>query len=166
MDLGEDYLPNALSCSPMIRAFYSPVADLDEYVTVLREKSESRRASDPRFAEYHKLLEQIRKVNRTNELSLNIEERKKLAGIEKEISRLQEEMTPDQDEAPDGEENPKKDLVLTESLMILSDLVALEETLSGTPETAAEPAPIDQGVNRWQWLGDLFNVEPDPAGNE
>jgi hypothetical protein len=96
-------------------------------------------------------------MNRTSALPLNIGERKELANVERQISKLQEELVPDEGDEPDGSESRKKDLILTESLRILADLVALGE--AEAESEAAEVVPPDEENNWWRRLGDLFGVE-------
>jgi len=142
MELGEEYLPNALDLSDVTSATYTPVADLAPLIPTLRTNSETRCANDPRFIAYGKLLQRIETINKTEELPLNLDERRALAKSEKELSTLEAELDPDTD-TENTPETPKKDikhdLVLQESLNVLADFVQLTR-----PSVAPPAQPVVQ----------------------
>lgn len=164
-EVGESSLRNPLAWSQDAPAAYLPVADLKPYVPTLREKSEKRRAIDPRFVVYKKLLDRAREIQTSKDISLNIDERRKLARAEKEMAALKEYegAGADEEDDEDGEEggddksgeNPEKkgpDPVLLETLSVLADFVNLQQV---KPRVAEEvPPPVEEksfaeGVMDW-----------------
>jgi hypothetical protein len=154
MELGEEFLPNALSLSPVPPARYSVVGNPASKVPLLREKSEKRRAEDPRFIAYGKVLERIDRINKAEELPLNIDERRALAKSEKELSELEAEMDPDNENEDAKTRDTKHDLILQESLRILADYVALEKKEAKPAESSVVAAPpekksLAQSITEW-----------------
>lgn len=134
MELGEDTLPNPIKCIPVNKAIYKPVSNLGTVITELRQKSKERLAHDPRFAAYQKLLKRIEKINNNKSISLNIDERRKLAIADKELSELQEKLMPADDgfedpEKPDDEEKAEhSDIVLDEAIKVMGDYMGYKES--------------------------------------
>ncbi len=139
MEVGEEYLPHAMSWSVVDRALYRPAADLEELLPALRRQSEERRANDPRFQAYKELLERLGERQRSSDVSLKLEDRVALARSEKELQKLIQDTDP-----KDGEkkEQPTSDLVLIESLHILSDLIALQAQPPAAPLAATKPVEM------------------------
>jgi len=135
MEFDENFLPNAIEWSKANKAEYSPSGDLSSVIPALKVTSARRRVENPDLAAYAKLLSHVNLVSKREELPLNIIERKKLARTEKELSDLQSELTPGEDNAAQSEQKGKRDVVLAESLKILADLVALQKK---GPEPNAE----------------------------
>jgi len=157
MELGEEYLPNALELSAVGPASYKPVADLAPLIPTLRTNSEKRCAGDPRFIAYRQLLQRIETINKAEELPLDLDERRALAKSEKELSSLEAELDP---ESEGGAEDTKKsdisrDLVLQESLRILADYVVMkrkEPKTAEPPTTAAYPGKKSLAQSIAEWL--------------
>ncbi|MCX7591999.1 MAG: carboxy terminal-processing peptidase [Kiritimatiellae bacterium] len=126
MQIGEDSLPNPLPWGRVPATEYDRWDNLADVIGILREKSERRRAADPRFVAYRDLLARIAEMQKTDTLPLDLPSRLKMAQTEKELADLQTRLL---EETPEGDE-PKRDgsvdLVLEESLRILADLVALK----------------------------------------
>ncbi len=124
MELGEEFLPNALEWTEVDEVMYSPFADLDELLSRLRDRSEARRGVDERFVAYAELLSRVEAMNDTEWLSLNLETRQRKAQEERELyeaqNRLMAQAAGDED---NGDAPP--DVVLKESLHILADLILL-----------------------------------------
>ncbi len=131
MEVGEDKLPNPIKCVPVNKAAYTPVTDLSTIIASLQQKSTERLGDDPRFAAYKKLLQRIEKINSNKEISLNIEERRKMAVADKELSELQEKLMPATDDgiaSDDGEEDEEhSDIVLDEAVKVMGDYMGYEE---------------------------------------
>jgi len=123
LDYGEDHLPNPMPWSRIEPVEHAAAADLAALLPVLGEGSRERRAGDARFLAYGKLLEGLKAINARRDITLNIEERRKLAATEKQLIDLQNEMAAAED-APPGKKNG--DLILDETLSILADLVLLQ----------------------------------------
>lgn len=124
LELGEDTLANPMPWDTVGRADYDPVADLRTIVAALREKSEDRRANDPRFEVYNRLLQRVRAVNEKKLMPLQLAARLRMAREERELAELQRDLTPD-DTDTEGESR-RKDLVMDEGLRILADLTRLQ----------------------------------------
>jgi carboxyl-terminal processing protease len=135
MEYGEDFLSNPMPWSS-ITPVEHPVADLGAAIPALRRQSEQRRAQNPRFASYRRLVEQTEAMSKRTELPLNIDERRALARQEKDLIDLQNRLIAAEGGGAekDREKDRKNgDLVLDEALNVLSDLAALR------------PAPATQG---------------------
>jgi len=119
MELGEEFLPHALKWSTVYPAFYEPQTAVKDLVPTLTSESKARREQDPRFATYSKVLEKVGERQKTKEISLNVDERIGLAKSERE---LQDELRKTE-ETGEKDDKTAKDIVLSETLSILSDLV-------------------------------------------
>jgi carboxyl-terminal processing protease len=126
LEVGEEYLPNAMGWTVVGKAGYRAVDDLGPLIETLRARSEKRRATDPRFRAQKVMLERLAERQRSQEITLNLEERLALARSERDLEELQEEALEggDRGEPPPARRTP--DLILEESLRILADLVAVE----------------------------------------
>lgn len=156
MEFGEDFLPNALGwCNTNAVPFFSPAVALGPVLTALKERSEKRRAADPAFTAYAKVLSEIESINKMKELPLNLAKRKELAKNEKDLYDLQKSFVPE-DAAEGPEAKDKKsapDMVLKESLKILADLATLQKSQPEAAAAATAPrTAARKGV--WQSLKD------------
>jgi carboxyl-terminal processing protease len=123
MEVGEEYLPHALMWSTVFPALYRRKADLDSILPVLKQQSEERQQKDPRFMAYRSLVEQLGERQKASEISLNLEERLKLARSEKELQKLLQNA-----DVKDAEKDKKnQDIILDEALKILSDFTILQQ---------------------------------------
>jgi carboxyl-terminal processing protease len=118
MDLGEDKLPNALPWTSVEPAVYAPVANLAPLIPQLRARSAQRLAANSRYGRYCRLVQHIRDLNGNTRLPLDMDSRKNMALAEREVRRLQEA---EEEGAVKG--SVKDDVVLDESLGILSDMI-------------------------------------------
>lgn len=125
MEFGEDFLPNALEWSTVREVMYSKFDNLSGIITNLLQKSEQRRDNDDRFIAFRKLLSRIEKLNKSEEISLNIDKRRKKAQAEKELLDIQTELLEQSTGETDNSEDA--DLILSESINILSDLANLQK---------------------------------------
>jgi carboxyl-terminal processing protease len=126
MEVGEDKLPNALSCVPVPAAAYEPVSDLAATIVTLRKQSTQRLAQDERYAAYLQLLGRIEELNTKREISLVLDDRRTMAAADKELNDLQEELAPAEGALEEGEDKPRVDIVLDEALRILADYSTAE----------------------------------------
>jgi carboxyl-terminal processing protease len=128
IEVGEEYLPHALAWSAVFPALYRRAADLHSILSVLKQQSEERQRKDSKFVAYRSLVKQLGERQKTSEISLNFEERLKLARSEKELQNLL------QDTNGPSEEKDKKnqDIILNEAVNILSDFTILEQKLTDT----------------------------------
>jgi carboxyl-terminal processing protease len=140
MEIGEEVLPNALQPSVIRPVLFRHVSDVTPHLAALRDASRQRCETDPRFAAYRDLVSEIGAMNRTNSITLSFAQRRRLAEREKELARLQRQVLDENGDAVDEtgtESQPpkdkKEDLVLEESLRILSDLIDRKQS----------PAPVE-----------------------
>jgi carboxyl-terminal processing protease len=138
LPIGEEHLSHPMEWDRVKPLDYLPNTNMTSIVSVLREKSEKRRATDPRFAANKKLLEQISAMNKASELPLDIESRRKLAETEKQLFHLEEDLSAENESPPPKDQARENDLVLAESLRILADLVVLQRA---KPESLSQPVP-------------------------
>jgi len=129
MEFGEEYMPNPLPWSVTNQVSYlSVVSYMKDIVPVLKERSEKRRASDPKYAAYLKLLGNIESISKMKEVSLNLNKRRELARAEKEMASMEKELVPEEEGTEVNKEKPAaQDVVLNESLKILADLSCLQK---------------------------------------
>ena len=126
MELGEEYLPHALAWSSVYPALYQPLDNLRKVVPTLKDLSEKRRGQDEKFKTYNELVEKLDERQKSNVISLNLDERLQLAKSEKELQSLLDEAE-DGVEKKDDKDDKDADVVLKESLHILCDFVDLAE---------------------------------------
>lgn len=120
LDVGEDLLPNALPYSTVDQLEYSRWKDQSDLVALLQDKSGARRSTDPRFQSFTDLLERMKERQASETITLNIDERRALAAREKELKDQFDEINP--------ETGKKDDLILSETLNIMRDMIAIEAT--------------------------------------
>jgi carboxyl-terminal processing protease len=149
MEVGEEFLPNAMAWSRVPPAPFLAAGDPARVVPELREKSLARRRGDERFGAYDKLLQRVQELSRTRELSLNLAERKHTAAMEKDLSDLEDRLNPD---VGGAEENKDKvDLILEEGLKVLADWTTIQEQRPAAPPPAEEPGlrTLSETVSEW-----------------
>lgn len=129
MDLGEDTLEYALPWNQITRAMYRTHHGLGEQIPLLAENSQKRLAENDEFKHYLSKRDRLEKRYETKTVSLSLSKRITEAKTEKELDDIQDEMM-DQEESED-----RPDLVLRETLNILSDLIDLD-----APRTAKADA--------------------------
>ena len=141
MEVGEEYLKHALSWTQVRPARYWPVGSIKPHLVALREKSLDRRNDDVRYENRRQLLKRLRDMRDEEEVSLHIDQRRERDAEEEKLRKQQEELLKeakndddaDEDENEEGEEGEGKkkqsftDLVLLESMYILSDLIDLQK---------------------------------------
>ncbi len=120
MDVGEEFLKHALPWTQMPQARgYRPVMDMKALIPKLTEISRARRDDDDRYKTRRELLKSLQRLRDRDEVSLNIDVRRKQISSEKDLRDLQEKLFKEAE--ADGEDN--EDLVLWESMHILSDFI-------------------------------------------
>ena len=124
LEIGEEFLPNALPWSQVRKAYYRPwTPSVKPLLSMLKEQSEHRMNDNPAFTNFLAKRERIRKRMETPEISLLLTERVDEIMAEQELEDVQTSMLPD---ATDEEEEKEEDPILDETLLILSDLVELD----------------------------------------
>lgn len=132
MELGEEFLPHALPWSVVNPAFYATLLDQAPPLDILRERSEKRRAANPAFKVRDELITRLGKRLNDEDISLNLEERMKVARADKDLDEQQRAAG---DTAGDDKDDTK-DLVLMESLQVLSDMISWKAP-TNTPAAVA-----------------------------
>jgi carboxyl-terminal processing protease len=131
-DIGEASLLYAIDCPPIERVRYEPATGLAELIPVLAKRSRERRANDPRFDARRQLLERFAQRREAEGISLNIEERRKLARAEEDLLATQNQdaedgpMEPIEEDVTDDDstdDKKKPDLILGEALQIVVDMI-------------------------------------------
>ncbi|MBP5511566.1 MAG: carboxy terminal-processing peptidase [Kiritimatiellae bacterium] len=120
--MGEDKLPGALPWSKVRAALYMPVGDVQKFVPRLKELSAERLSHNERYIRYTRYTRRVREANERTEVPLEIEARRKLMKHENELRKLEEAEEEQEKKKGDGE----NDVILGETLNILSDLVDLQ----------------------------------------
>jgi len=121
MDLGEDKLPNPMPWSCVSSCDYTPVWDLGKWIPTLRAQSAERLTQNPHYGNYCKMVQHLREINTNPAVPLEKQARRKQAAAEAELQRLQNEETKRDHDGLGAND----DIILNESLRILSDLIDL-----------------------------------------
>jgi carboxyl-terminal processing protease len=125
MGLGEDSLEHALPWDTVRKAMYRTENGLTELVPLLTEQSNERLEKNSEFQAYLVRRGRLKERFETKTVSLSLESRIAEAEAEKELDDIQNgSFLADAED----EEDDSKDLVLTEALHILSDLIALKRS--------------------------------------
>ena len=126
MEIGEEFLPNALPWNTVEPSGYARDRTLQPLIPELRKRSADRLAHAPRFATHRKLLERSAERAKNKEVSLNLNARLAEARADRDIEKLQQQ---EDEEVTVGKEKKKKnDVVLDETLHILADLIQMEHS--------------------------------------
>ena len=115
---GEERLDYALQWSMSQRSRFRPFGVLTAAVRELDRLSTERLGKSERFSTYTNLLTQFEAINLQETLPLQFEKRLARARTRTKLKTLQ-------DDFPESEDDVKNDLVLSEALHVLSDLVTL-----------------------------------------
>lgn len=150
LEVGEEYLPNAMQWSRVDPAKFQTDAVEKALVPTLKKRSEERRAKDPKFAALQQLTDQVKKQQQSKEITLRYSERLELARCDKELQKKLEDNAPAaadvvpvstpeaSDKDKEKEKKKKNDIVLNESLNILADWIdAKEQKTAGTKDAPA-----------------------------
>lgn len=141
LDVGEETLPRAMPWTQVRPAPFTPYADAIPPVEDLLARSEARRAQDPEFLRLAETVERIGQRIRTEDISLNLEERMRLARAERELDRVQRSLGSARfREDPEDGETPR-DLALEEAVRILADMIALRQEPGPAAETVRAAGP-------------------------
>ena len=130
MDLGEDSLQHALPWDTVRPAMYRTATGLAELIPLLSEQSKKRIEKDDEFQLFLQRRERLKERYKTKTVSLSLDSRIAEAEAEKELNDIQSGAFLDEES---DEEDDFKDIVLDETLNILSDMIDLKN---------APPAPI------------------------
>jgi carboxyl-terminal processing protease len=122
MDIGEESLKHALPSGTTAPAMYRTMSGIEEIIPLLAEQSKERIDSNEDFQHFLARRERLRERYETKTVSLSLEQRIAEAEAEKELDDIQSGALLNNEE----DEEDSNDLVLDESLMILSDMIDLK----------------------------------------
>lgn len=131
MDIGEDALEHALPWDTIRPAMYRTADGLDEKIPLLAEQSRKRIETNEEFQVFLQRRERLKERYETKTVSLSLETRIAEAEAEKELDDIQSGLLLDEDE------DSTNDIVLDETLHILSDMIDLQN-----PASQKLPAPV------------------------
>jgi len=132
MDIGEDSLEHALPWDTIRPAMYRTRTGLSEKIPLLAEQSKERIDINKEFQLFLSRRERLRERYETKTVSLSLTNRIAEAEAEKELDDIQSGAFLDDD----NEDEKAPDIVLDETLHILSDLIDLE---NAPPTPASTP---------------------------
>lgn len=151
---GEEHLENALQLEPINPANFEQFEYLEPIVATLKENSRERTSTDIQFTTYTQLLGRIDEMYKIEDMPLDLESRKKTAQSEKELYEIQEKLVSSLEETTN--KNYKADLVLTEGLSILADLVTMEQKEEKPKQAPAPPQAEKTYLQMFtEWLRSL-----------
>jgi carboxyl-terminal processing protease len=148
MEVGEEYLPNALPAVQVPSLRYNHSREVAECVDDLVLRSQERREEDERYRAYSELLDYLAEVRKADTVSLHLDERLQMARRERRMSEYLEKGNAvlsgdgtggeDVEAVTEEDEKEKADLVREESLHILVDMIDLLNDKSQKELTQAE----------------------------
>jgi carboxyl-terminal processing protease len=123
MDIGEDTLEHALPWDTIRPAMYRKHNGLTELIPMLSEQSKERLEAEEEFQIYLAKRDRLKERYETKTVSLSLKSRLEEAEAEKELDDIQSGAFLDDEQ----EEDAGADLILKETLNILSDLIDLKQ---------------------------------------
>jgi carboxyl-terminal processing protease len=133
MDVGEDSLEHALPWDTIRPAMYRTQTSLSGLLPLLADQSKERIEQNEEFQAFLAKRERLKERYETKTVSLALADRLAEAEAEKELDDIQSGAFLD----VDGKQEKSKDLILDETLHILSDLIDMEKM--GTPSGMLAP---------------------------
>ncbi len=122
MEIGEEYLRHPIPWSQVDPVPFRPAGNLSTDLDKLRQNSSARIAAADWWQTQIQLLDRIRQVRESEEISLNLAERLRMAEAE---NSLRPESLRQRTAEPDDGLNLEKDIVMREALHILADWIAV-----------------------------------------
>jgi carboxyl-terminal processing protease len=146
MEIGESYLPNALTLSEIEPARFKASGDLSAIIPPLRRQSEERLRNNEPYTDYAAVVARLQEKVRREEVSLNLEERLQSARDDKQLEALVQRLSNETDDSlSESERSDDKDIILNEALLVLRDLVEAQSTptlAAGAPAADRSPRPL------------------------
>ncbi|QHI70688.1 carboxy terminal-processing peptidase [Tichowtungia aerotolerans] len=122
LEIGEEFLPNALPWSQVQSAYYRPWRNsVKPLLPELQIRSQERMRDNPEFRTFMARRERLRERMETPTVSLKLSKRVDEILAEQELENLQDSMV----ETDNGEDKKEEDPILDEALRILTDLTEL-----------------------------------------
>ena len=132
LDIGEDKLTYALPFSRIAPASYALCWDAHRHVPELSRLSAARLKNDERYLKHLGNVRGMREISEREEVTLELNARRKLMAADRELRELDDEPSDDDDDEEAAKKRrrkrnePKKDdIVLDEAYRILMDLIRL-----------------------------------------
>jgi carboxyl-terminal processing protease len=125
MDIGEDSLEHALPWDTVRPAMYRALDGFDAQLPLLTEQSHERLEANEEFQLFLTRRDRLKERYETKTVSLSLTNRLAEAEAEKELDDIQSGAFLSDDEA--GDEAANKDIILDETLFILSDMIDMEK---------------------------------------
>ncbi|WP_372805895.1 carboxy terminal-processing peptidase [Pontiella sp.] len=122
MDVGEDSLEHALPWDTIRPAMYRTYGDLSKLVPMLADQSNDRIENSEEFTTFLAKRERLKQRYETKTVSLSLADRVAEAEAEKELDDIQSGAFLDEDN-----DDKKDDIILDETLHILSDLIDMQQ---------------------------------------
>lgn len=138
MDIGEDSLKHALPWDTIRPAMYRTANGLAELVPLLAEQSKERIENDREFQVFLQRRERLKERYETKTVSLSLTNRIAEAEAEKELDDIQSGAFLEEED----EDDDTNDIVLEETLNILSDMINLKNHPEPAPILTASESPI------------------------
>lgn len=142
LEVGEEFLFNAMPWSSVGAAEYQHDSHTDALIGPLREKSEARREKDQKFTILNDLRARLEKQQKAKEITLKYDERLALARSDKQLQKQLDDNDPGKpthagsDDKEKDEKKKKNDIVLNETLNILSDWIQTSESKAASTKPA------------------------------
>lgn len=130
MDVGEDSLEHALPWDEIRPAMYRPQTGFNHYLPALTAQSKERLTDNDEFQVFLARRDRLKERYETKTVSLSLNERLAEAEAEKELDDIQSGAFLNEDEEEEDEDKIT-DLILDETLLILSDLIDLANMPKG-----------------------------------
>jgi len=127
MDIGEDSLEHALPWDDVRPAMYRTRDGFEKQIPVLTEQSAERLEANEEFQVYLNRRARLKERYETKTVSLSLTDRLAEAEAEKELDDIQSGAFLDDEEDEEDEEEETKDLILNETLHILSDMIDMNK---------------------------------------
>jgi len=132
LDIGEDKMDGALPWTEVEPAMFVPVGNIKSFTTDLKKMSAERLAKNKEYSRHCKLVHGFEEAYERKTIPLQRERRRKLMEEDRALgdmavpeSAVETPAIPDNDDAPAAKDDDKDDIVLMESMHILSDLITL-----------------------------------------
>ncbi|MDD2598509.1 MAG: carboxy terminal-processing peptidase [Kiritimatiellae bacterium] len=148
LDIGEDKMPGALPWTEVAPTMYVPVFDINKFTLPLKKKSAERLSENKDYSRHCKIVQSFKQASERKTIPLQIDARRKLMEDEVALREMDGEESGDTKDSPLEDESgmPRKkmedenDIVLNESMNILSDLIELSGGADMDMETEGDLA--------------------------
>lgn len=127
--IGEDQMPGALPWSEVASAMYFKIDNVAKFVPQLKAQSAARLCKNSQYLEYARNVRRSLEISKRKTVPLEIDARRIMMAEDRRQRKEERELTEDENELGDS----SKDVILKETLNILSDLIDLRGDRDLTP---------------------------------